>query len=95
MNEYVELRENLEALIQEDNHEIYISKIIVTEGYRCKGIGTKYILEIIEYAKKYNKKLSLIPSSAYGSNLRRLKKFYKRLGFRQISRKDIEWYYLS
>lgn len=92
-DEYVEFRENLQALIQEKEHEIYIAKIIVAEGYRCKGIGTKYILELIEYAKKYNKRLTLIPSSAYGGNLRRLKKFYKKLGFVHIGHD--EWCYFS
>lgn len=91
--EYVELRENLEVLIQEDEHEVYIAKIIVSEGYRGKGIGTRYITEMIEYAKKYNKRLTLIPSDAYGSSLRRLEKFYKKLGFRKISYN--EWQYLG
>ena len=90
--QYTEVREGMQAIINENDNEINIAMIVVDESYRCQGIGTKYILEIIEYAKKYNKIVTLIPSDIYGGKLRRLKKFYKRLGFKQISH---TWCYFS
>lgn len=90
--QYTEIKEGMKAIVNEYDNEIHIAMIVVDESYRCKGIGTKYILETIEYAKRYNKIVTLIPSDIYGGNLRRLKKFYKRLGFKQISHK---WCYFS
>lgn len=90
--EYLELRENFKSVIHEYDDEIYIAMIFVDKVCRGKGIGTKYINEMIDYATRYKKKISLIPSDIFGGNLMKLKKFYKRLGFKQINKK---WYYFT
>lgn len=90
--QYTEIGEGFKAIINEDDNEINIAMIVVDEDRRCEGIGTKYILDTIEYAKRYDKMVTLIPSDIYGGKLRRLKKFYKRLGFKQISH---TWCYFS
>jgi GNAT superfamily N-acetyltransferase len=90
--EYLELRENFKAVIHEWDDEIYIAMIFVDKVHRNSGIGTKYMEEMIDYATRYKKKISLIPSDIFGSNLKKLKKFYTGLGFKQINKK---WYYFT
>lgn len=46
-----------------------------------KGYGTKFMKDLCEWCDINNKKLCLTPTNDYGSNLARLKKFYKRFGF--------------
>ncbi len=56
-------------------------KIIVPETARSKGVGSKAMKEILDYADAANKTVILTPSSDFGGNKRRLVDFYKRHGF--------------
>lgn len=60
---------------------ISLHKIIVPETTRSKGVGSKAMKEIIDYADAANKTLILTPSSDFGGNKARLVDFYKRHGF--------------
>ena len=60
---------------------ISLHKIIVPENTRSKGVGSKAMEEIIDYADAANKTLILTPSSDFGGNKARLVDFYKRHGF--------------
>lgn len=60
---------------------ISLHKIIVPETTRSKGVGSKAMEEIIDYADAANKTLILTPSSDFGGNKARLVDFYKRHGF--------------
>lgn len=90
--QYAEIRPGLEAIINESDDEVHIALIFVEKEKRCQGIGSAYIKEMIDYATRNKKIITLIPSDVYGGKLRRLKKFYKRLGFKQIGKK---WQYIG
>jgi predicted GNAT family N-acyltransferase len=61
---------------------ITIGHIIIDEGERGSGIGTKIMEEIIDFSDKNGIDLALTPDTAYGaSSVSRLKKFYKSFGF--------------
>lgn len=88
---YVEIRPNLYAEIEEDSHEVHLRKLEVEKDHRRKGKGTAYIKELIGYAKRNNKMLTLIPGSPESKNQLRLERFYSRLGFKDF--KDFKWTY--
>jgi predicted GNAT family acetyltransferase len=60
---------------------IELSKIIVPEKWREKGLGTKVVQNIIDQADKAGKTVTLTPSKDFGGTKARLIKFYKGLGF--------------
>jgi len=60
---------------------ISLHKIIVPETARSKGVGSKAMKEILDYADAANKTVILTPSSDFGGNKSRLVDFYKRHGF--------------
>lgn len=60
---------------------IYIDIIRIKRGYRNQGIGTQVMSDIIEFANVHGVQLQLYAVNIYGSELRRLQKFYRRFGF--------------
>ena len=60
---------------------ISLDTIVVPKELRNTGVGTKVMRELIEYADKNQKTISLTPSSDLGSSKARLEVFYRRLGF--------------
>ncbi len=60
---------------------IALDTIVVPKELRNTGVGTKVMRELIEYADKNQKTISLTPSSDLGSSKARLEIFYRRLGF--------------
>ena len=61
--------------------DLNLSKIVVPKEKRNKGLGEKVMQEIVDYADKNNKRVTLTPSSDFGGNVKRLKNFYKKFGF--------------
>ena len=61
--------------------DITLSRIEVPKGDREEGIGTQVMQEIIDYADKNNKRITLTASEDFGGDVTRLKDFYKRFGF--------------
>ena len=69
-------------LLDYKNGDLHLSKIIIPKEKRGKGIGKKVLQEIIDFANKLNRRITLTPSTDYGStSLKRLKKFYKTFDF--------------
>ena len=60
---------------------IILSQIIIDKNERGKGIGSKVLQEICDFADENGLPIGLTPSSDFGGNVQRLKKFYKHFGF--------------
>jgi GNAT superfamily N-acetyltransferase len=61
---------------------ITIPRIVVPEGSRGAGVGTKLMERVLAYADASGKTVALTPSTDFGgSSKARLERFYKRLGF--------------
>lgn len=65
----------------ESGDAITVSQIVVPEGARGSGVGTKAMQELLAYADAAGKHVFLTPSADFGGNKKRLTAFYKRLGF--------------
>ena len=64
------------------NKKLNLGRIIVPEGSRGEGIGTRAMQDLVEYADANNLKFTLTPSKEFGAtSVTRLKKFYKQFGF--------------
>jgi GNAT superfamily N-acetyltransferase len=64
------------------NKTLNLGRIIVPEGSRGEGIGTRAMQNLVEYADANNLKFTLTPSKEFGAtSVTRLKKFYKQFGF--------------
>lgn len=73
----VDLLGNLES-----DKPLSLSRIVVPEEQRRQGIGSQVMKDIIEYADKNNKKLTLTPSTDFGGeSVAKLTDFYKQFGF--------------
>lgn len=58
-----------------------VSRLVVPEGRRERGTGTRVMQEIIDYADEHGYTVALSPSSDFGGSKKRLEQFYRRLGF--------------
>lgn len=65
--------------ISENASSIILDKVIVPE--RSKGVGTRFMNDLITDADSKGKTIGLTPSSDFGGNKGRLTEFYKRFGF--------------
>lgn len=68
--------------IYENRTSLILSKIVIKEGIRQEGIGSKILLELVNYADKNKQIIALTPSSDFGGNKNRLVQFYKKFGFK-------------
>lgn len=76
---YKDILEQLFIFVKDDNIEI--NRIKINPKYKNQGYGTKIIEDVILYANKNVKTITLTPSSDFGSSLPRLIAFYKKFGF--------------
>ncbi|MHA2028425.1 MAG: GNAT family N-acetyltransferase [Candidatus Kariarchaeaceae archaeon] len=67
-----------------ERNRIQMHLIEIDDEWRCMGYGTEIMGRIIHYAEMHRLPIELTPSDDFGSKLRRLRKFYKRLGFKKI-----------
>lgn len=59
-----------------------LSRIVVPEGKRGSGVGSKVMDDMINMADSQGAKISLTPDTSFGgTSVARLKDFYKRFGF--------------
>jgi len=58
-----------------------LSSIIIPKKERNKGLGTKFMEDLVEHADKMGYTVKLSPSSDFGGSKTRLKEFYKRFDF--------------
>lgn len=76
-------KNELSALdIYEDAKSLKLSRIIINPESRGSGVGTDIMNDLINYADKTKKIITLTPSSDFGGNKNRLVQFYKRFGFK-------------
>lgn len=61
---------------------VVFHRIIVPSEKRHQGIGTFYIQKVMQICDRYAHPLVLDPSNAFGSSVTKLRKFYKKLGFK-------------
>lgn len=74
----------IDNYISEKNGVIDLSQIIVQKAERGKGVGTKAMQAIIEYADRTGQRIELTPDTSFGaSSVSRLTKFYKQFGFKE------------
>lgn len=60
---------------------VTLSRIVIPEGDRSAGAGSRAMQEIVDWADANGKKIALTPSADFGGNKKRLGEFYKRFGF--------------
>jgi len=88
MYSYLELEslKNLPAKVELILHEkgLEVQTILVKGSEREKGFGTAIMTEIIGYCDKNKLNSFLIPDETLGSTIGRLRKFYKRFGFKSV-----------
>lgn len=84
MNE-LESRYNVDLFLYYNkfSNTIILSKISIDKENRSKGIGTKVMDEICDFADNNNLRIALTPSSDFGGSKTRLLDFYKRFGFKK------------
>lgn len=77
----------LRLALSTDNYEkqfiLLCNILIYRKTERHKGIGTATMKEIIEYANQNKIPIALNPSDIYGSDLKKLIRFYRKFNFKQ------------
>jgi len=68
--------------IYEDGKSIKLAKIVIKDEFRGSGIGTEIMNDLVNYADKNKKIVTLTASADFGGNKNRLVQFYKRFGFK-------------
>jgi GNAT superfamily N-acetyltransferase len=71
----------ISSSLSESDDRITLSKIVVPDGARGEGVGTKAMQSLVAYADSVGKHVVLSPSPDFGGNKKRLSDFYKRFGF--------------
>lgn len=66
---------------EEECPYIYLELIKIYKSYRNQGYGSAVMEDIIRFANEHNVQVRLYASSLFGSDLKRLYKFYRRFGF--------------
>lgn len=72
---------------------IRLASIKVPKEKRNQGFGTKAMQKIVAFADENEMKIFLTPVNDWGSNIARLTKFYKSLGFLSNAGKNKDWHY--
>ena len=68
--------------LSEEGERIVLNKLIVPAERRGQGIGTQFLRDLITYADRHGKTVTLTPSTAWGAtSAARLRRFYRRFGF--------------
>lgn len=79
----IEKHKDVKIEASETPVRLTIHKMVVPKEERGKGKGTQVLKDFIRYANETKKNIGLTPSSDFGGNVARLKKFYKKHGFRE------------
>lgn len=83
-------KEKVRLEVKENENNLKLGLIKVHEKNRNKGLGTKYMEHLKEYANESKKPLDLNPdySQSEDTNPERLDAFYKNLGFEKLKNED-------
>jgi GNAT superfamily N-acetyltransferase len=68
--------------IYEDSKSLKLSRIVIKDEFKNRGIGSDIMNDLITYADDNKKIVTLTPSSDFGGNKNRLVQFYKKFGFK-------------
>ena len=83
---FLENKYNIELHLYEKRDTIILSSIVVPKENRKSGVGTAAMNDIIEYADRNGKEIRLTPDIGIGgTSVNRLRKFYRRFGFKKNS----------
>ena len=77
-------------ILSESENSISINNMVVKKELRNQGIGQKILNDIIEYANKNNKTITLTPTTEFNTQ-NRLKKWYKANGFVENKGKNTDF----
>jgi predicted GNAT family N-acyltransferase len=73
---------DIELDLYDNGKHLELSRIVIPKEERGKGLGSKVMQIIVDYADKNKKKIYLTPSKDFGaSSVSRLENFYKEFGF--------------
>lgn len=71
---------------------LHLSRIVVEEGRRGQGFGTKAMEDLVALADHYGMLMTLSPATDFGaSSKERLKRFYRRFGFVSNKGRHKDW----
>jgi GNAT superfamily N-acetyltransferase len=85
----IEDRYSVKLFLHKQGELLVLSSIVVPNNERGIGIGSEVMSEIADYADEVNLPVYLTPSTGLGAtSVARLKKFYKRFGFKNKPRSD-------
>lgn len=72
----------VKSSLSESADTITLSKVIVPEAERGKGVGTEFMTDLTQHADGAGKKIATTPSTDFGgTSVPRLVRFYRRFGF--------------
>ena len=69
--------------IYEPEPYIILSALVVDKAHRKEGVGSKFMDELINIADRLRAIVLLTPSSDFGGNVNKLRKFYSNFGFKR------------
>jgi predicted N-acetyltransferase YhbS len=72
----------VDLLVSRSGEVLCIADLTVPKRKRNKGVGTKIMRALTQFADRYELKITLMPYSSE-SDLGRLTAFYKRFGFKK------------
>lgn len=72
---------SIEILVTEEEERLHLWKLVIPKYLRGKGYGTRCMVELLTYANRCGKVVTLNVSDELGGAEDRLIDFYKRLGF--------------
>lgn len=78
----------LEHCTDENGDYIYLVCIKIKKSQQCKGYGSVVMSEIVRLADDNNVRIVLYATNVFGSELKRLYGFYRKLGFVLIKKNN-------
>lgn len=66
-------------------NNIVLHSIVIERSQRNQGLGTQILNELCAFADTHGVTITLTPDSSLGGNLRKLKAFYKKFGFKKYT----------
>lgn len=77
-------------ILNEDSDYINVRNLVIKENLRNNGIGQNILNDIMEYANKTRKTITLTPTNAFNTKTK-LKQWYKKNGFVENSGKNADF----
>ena len=68
---------------EEDNNKFILKVFVIQFKRRGKGEAKAFIKYLTELSRDYNKPVYLTATDVYDADLEKLKKFYKKMGFKK------------